>query len=267
MTREALREAWQVSDAATAQAHEDGLVAAFLGRCAGSLVDLAGVGPGDRVLDVACGTGVLARRAAERAVRVAGLDLNLEMLALARRLAPQIDWREGDACAPPFPDASFDVVLSQMGLMFFPEPARALAEMARMLAPGGRLAVAVPAPLSESPGYALFADIMRRNAGEEAARMLARYFAFGDHARLAALAREAGLEAARIARIEGTIRLSGPADLARLEIRATPMSGLVDACAYDAIVAECDAAFAPFRDPQGGVAFPLHASVILWRKG
>ncbi|TVR10279.1 MAG: methyltransferase domain-containing protein [Salinarimonadaceae bacterium] len=269
MAHEMLRDAWQIDGSATAQAHEDGLVAAYLGRCAQRLVDLTEVHPGDRILDIACGTGVLARKAAERAGgqgRVAGLDLNRDMLALARRLAPGIEWREGDACATPFANASFDAVLNQMGLMFFPDPARALTEMKRVLAPGGRLAVAVPAPLSESPGYALFAAILRRHAGEEAAALLERYFAFGDHAGLARLARDVGLGGARIARIEGTMRLREAADLPRLEIRATPMSGLVDASAYAAIVAECETALASFRDPQGHIAFPLDASVILWRK-
>lgn len=269
MSDERLRAAWQVEDATTAQAHEDGLVSAYLGRCAQALVELAGVKPGDRALDVACGTGVLARAAAARSGqsgRVAGLDLNVDMLRVARALAPEIDWREGDACAQPFADASFDVVLSQMGLMFFPDPAGALREMARLLAPEGRLAVAVPAPLAESPGYALFADILRRHRGAAPARMLERYFAFGALESLAGLAREAGLDGTRIVRIEGAMQLGDAEDLARLEIRATPMSGLVDAAAYGAIVEECRRAFAPFRRSEGGFTFALHASVILWRK-
>ena len=108
---------------------------------------VAGGGPrqdlaaGDRVLDVGCGTGVLAREAADRVAadgQVTGLDLNASMLAVARRLRPHLDWRQGDATALPFADGSYDVVLSQFALMYFPESRTALKEMLRVHQPGDR---------------------------------------------------------------------------------------------------------------------------------
>jgi len=119
------------------------------------LARAAGLRPGQRVLDVACGTGVLARHAA-RVVgaggEVVGLDLNPGMLEVARRRAPGASWREGTAEALPFADARFDAVLSQFGLMFFADRAGALREMWRVLRPGGALAVAVWARLEDTPG-------------------------------------------------------------------------------------------------------------------
>nr|WP_166487956.1 class I SAM-dependent methyltransferase [Mesorhizobium ciceri] len=106
----------------------------------------AGVQNGDRVLDVACGTGALTLAAAEIAGpsgSVVGLDANPEMLAVARRKPVQIEWLEGTAEALPLPNNSFDAVVSQFGLMFFEDKPKALAEMMRVLRPGGRLAVAV----------------------------------------------------------------------------------------------------------------------------
>jgi SAM-dependent methyltransferase len=113
-------------------------------RAATDLVRAAEVEAGQRVLDVACGTGVVALTAARLGARATGLDLTPELVARAREHAQlagvEIDWHEGDAEALPFQDASFDVVLSQFGHMFAPRPAVAIAEMLRVLRPGGTLA-------------------------------------------------------------------------------------------------------------------------------
>ena len=109
---------------------------------AADLVDRAALQPGERVLDVACGTGVVARVAAERVGstgRVAALDVNSGMLAVARSLpavtgAP-VEWHEGSALALPFPDAAFDVAFCQLGLQFFPDRPKALREIRRVLVP------------------------------------------------------------------------------------------------------------------------------------
>jgi SAM-dependent methyltransferase len=111
---------------------------------AARLVRYAGIRGGERVLDVACGTGVVAITAARRAATVTGLDLTPELLEAARenaRLAAvDIDWHEGDAEMLPFPAESFDVVISQFGHMFAPRPAVAVDEMLRVLKPGGTVA-------------------------------------------------------------------------------------------------------------------------------
>jgi ubiquinone/menaquinone biosynthesis C-methylase UbiE len=96
------------------------------------VADAAKIASGDRVLDVGCGTGVLARAAADRVAadgQVTGLDLNKGMLAVARRLRPKIEWRQGDATKLPFADGSYDVVMSQFSLMYFPDRIAALNEM------------------------------------------------------------------------------------------------------------------------------------------
>jgi SAM-dependent methyltransferase len=111
---------------------------------AAMLVKFAQVGPGQRVLDVGCGTGVVAVTAARLGAKVSGLDLTPALLERARENARiagvDIDFIEGDAEALPYPDASFDVVLSQFGHMFAPRPAVAVKEMLRVLKPGGHIA-------------------------------------------------------------------------------------------------------------------------------
>ncbi len=111
---------------------------------AGRLVKFAGIKPRDRVLDVACGTGVVAVTAARREARVTGLDLTPELLAVARENADTagvtVDWHEGDVENLPFEADSFDVVVSQYGHIFAPRPEVAVKEMLRVLRPGGVIA-------------------------------------------------------------------------------------------------------------------------------
>jgi ubiquinone/menaquinone biosynthesis C-methylase UbiE len=125
---------------------------------AADLVDRAALRQGERLLDVACGTGVVARIAAERVAptgRVAALGLHPGMLAVAQSLPPMngaaIDWCEGGALTVPFPDATCDVVFCQLGLHFFPDRPRALLEMRRALVSGGRLALNVFGPIERNP--------------------------------------------------------------------------------------------------------------------
>ena len=114
------------------------------GTAAPHLVRFAGIRPGDRLLDVACGTGVVALTAARLGAKVTGLDLTPELIAHARENAALMEieaqFQEGDAEALPFGDASFDVVLSQFGHMFAPRPEVVVREMLRVLKPGGRIA-------------------------------------------------------------------------------------------------------------------------------
>jgi ubiquinone/menaquinone biosynthesis C-methylase UbiE len=140
---------WQLS-AEAAELYECYVARYILGPWAPLLVDIAHVGVGERVLDIACGTGVVARAAAERvgtAGRVVGVDLNPGMIAVARSLpAPvgtSIEWVERSALDLRLQDATIDVALCQQGLQFFPDKALAMREMRRVLVNGGRLALSV----------------------------------------------------------------------------------------------------------------------------
>jgi SAM-dependent methyltransferase len=130
------------------------------GTAAPRLVKFAGVKAGIEVLDVACGTGVVSLTAARHGARVTGIDLTPELVERARENANLMhvegEWIQGDAEALPFADASFDVVLSQFGHMFAPRPAIVVAEMLRVLKPGGTIAFSTwPPELFTGRSFAL----------------------------------------------------------------------------------------------------------------
>jgi len=178
-----------------AKLYETVFVPSLFGPWATIVAEAAEIQPGEGVLDVACGTGILARVTRARTGSqgaVVGLDLSRAMLAIARDVAPDITWQHGSAETLPFPDHSFDAVLSQFGLMFFPDRAQALREMLRVLVPRGRLIVAVWDTLEHSPGFRAFVDIVERHAGTQLADGLRAPFALADRAKLAELFHTAG---------------------------------------------------------------------------
>ena len=192
-------EQWQVSTDA-AEVYESCFVPAIFGAWAGPVADAAGIRAGDKVLEVGCGTGVLAREALARVGQegqVVGLDLNEGMLAVAARTEPQVEWRQGNATSLPFDDMSFDAVVSQFALMYFPDRVASLREMWRVLAPAGRLAVAAWASIDHARGYQMLVDITVRQCGREAADVLAAPFVLGDQAELAELVAASGIDRCR----------------------------------------------------------------------
>jgi SAM-dependent methyltransferase len=258
------QDAWQLAHHAAA-AYEKDFVPAIFAQWPPVLAEIAGLKPGDRVLDVACGTGVLAREAATRTGstgRVTGLDLNEGMLAVARRLRPEIDWRQGDAAKLPFPDGAFDAVVSQFALMFFPDRVATLREMWRVLAPHGRLAVAVCAPIAHSKGYTVFAGIVRQEAGTDAQAMFEGYFAHGHEAGLQELCKAAGIADASILTHEGWARFASIDDLVRIEVKGSPLAGLVDETSYQKVLTAARQELREFCDAQGRVSIRLDATII-----
>jgi SAM-dependent methyltransferase len=119
------------------------------------LLDVTGVGPGTRLLDVACGSGYAAALAAARGAEVTGIDIAPALLEIARERAPDGTFLEGEMDALPLPDEQFDVVTSVNGFQFALDPANAFAEAARVLVPGGRLAAATFAEPERNEGTAL----------------------------------------------------------------------------------------------------------------
>jgi ubiquinone/menaquinone biosynthesis C-methylase UbiE len=176
--------------------------------------------PGDRVLDIACGTGIVARIAKERlgdTGRVVGVDVSSDMLAVACAVAPRIDWREGDAAALPLSEGEqFDIVVCQQGLQFFTDKPAALREMRHALAKGGKLAVSTWRSDSEIP----FARDLREIAERHLGAVADQRYSLGDSSVLEALLRDAGFHDVRVRTVSRTIRFESDVPFERLNAMA-----------------------------------------------
>jgi ubiquinone/menaquinone biosynthesis C-methylase UbiE len=261
-------EAWQVSGDA-AEVYEKCFVPAIFGRWASQVADAAKVASGDRVLDVGCGTGVLARTAADRVAaegQVTGLDLNEGMLAVARRLRPTINWRQGDATKLPFEDATYDVIMSQFALMYFPDRVAALKEMWRVLTPGGRLVIAVWGPYERATGYVILTEIAQRTCGQAAAAVLTAPFALGDKDQLLALFKAAGINEVVVELRDGTVTFPTIEAFVEAEVKGSPLEALLDEAGYRGLMREAQERLPQFRADGGAVVMPLDAFIITAQK-
>jgi SAM-dependent methyltransferase len=265
-------EQWQLAGN-SAGAYERYLVPIMFAPWAERLADLAALAPGDRVLDVGCGTGIVARVAAGRTGRgggtVVGLDANETMLTVARaaaaETAPAIDWRTGDAAALPFPDGAFEAVFCQQALQFLPDPITALAEMRRVVAPGGRVALAVWRPLAYHPIYAALADLFARHAGPDVAAMMRSPFSTWDVATLRGLIAGVGWNNARVLIGLDAVRFLSAEEFLRQEAASSPMAGAIAALPVgkrQAILRDLSPVLHDHTDDEG-VVFPMTTYLAL----
>lgn len=196
---------------------------------ANDLIDIAALRPGERVLDVACGTGVVARLAAQRvgaAGTVAGLDVNPGMLAVASSVTPSdlsIEWHEASAESIPLSDESFDVVLCQMGLQFVPDKHAALREMYRVLAAGGRLILNMPGPTPRL--FAIMEEALAHHIGAQAAGFVNQVFSLHDTDELRDLIDSAGFRDVTVQANIKQLHLPPPEQFLWQYVYSTPLVG------------------------------------------
>jgi SAM-dependent methyltransferase len=185
------------------------------------------------------------------------------MLTVARRVRADIDWRQGDASALPLPDASRTVVLCQMALMFFPDRALALREMARAAAPGATVAVLVPSLLATQPAYGPFVDMACRHAGPQARALLNSYFSCGGRDELIGLFEQAGLLVAAVESHLGTARFPSVDALVSTEVASTPLGERISEEVYERIREGAHEVLAPFTTDDGKLQAPFECQVIV----
>ena len=230
----------------------------------------------ERVLDVACGTGIVARQAAPlvgTGGRVAALDMNPAMLAVARSIpvtpGTTIRWQEGNAMALPFPEGAFDVVLCQHGLQFFPDRAGAVREMRRVLAPGGRALVIVLQALARHPVFEALMESVARHLSLPVSAVMTP-FALCDADELRSLFTAAGFEEVDILPVSTTVRFPDPERFVPLAVTSsaaavpafTELESPARAALLEIVRGEIEPTIHRYRTPDS-VTFPMFAHIAV----
>ncbi len=238
------------------------------------LFEKTALGAGDEVLDIACGTGIVARLAAEKLGTdgsITGVDVDSEMLATARSVSAHdgvtAAWREANATNLPFEDHSFDVIFCQQGLQFIDDPAKALRQMHRVLRRGGRLALSVWGPLEQSPGYEALGKALEKHIGESQAGVNAVPFSMGEEESLRRLLEDGGFADVEVDTSTREVRFPSPREFFRREV-VSWLAGAFDEPTKDerrAVVNELEQSLESYVDSEG-LAFPMEVFVASGRK-
>ncbi|MBT8452351.1 MAG: class I SAM-dependent methyltransferase [Deltaproteobacteria bacterium] len=263
-----MNDAGQVT-ATAAEVYDEFFLPALFAAWPPRVVAAAALRPGQRVVDVACGTGVLAAEAARATSPggyIVGVDVNPGMLAVARRKAPDIDWLEAPAEALPFEAESFDAAVSQFGLMFFEDKQAATAEMWRVIRPGGRLTIAVWDSLEHTPGYSAVTSLLARLFGDDVAALLQSPYSLGNEGALGALLERAGVSDPKVRRVPGEACFPSIRAWMHSDVRGWTLADRLDDEQYERLVAQAEVELNRFVTTDGSVRFAHPALIVTAQK-
>jgi len=257
-----------------ADMYERNMVPAIFEPFAADLLARAELKQGERVLDAACGTGIVSRLAWPKVAptgRVVGLDVNAGMLEVLGRVLRErgadVEWMEGNVSEMPVSDGEFDVVICQHGLQYFPDRPSALKEMHRVLDEGGRLILNVWRPVQFNAGHAVFADVLERYVGEEAAATRRAPFKLSDRDEIRALVTDAGFHDVVVNLTTRVARFASAEAMIRIMIAGTPLGNTMNDSnpeLLETIIDEVTVGLADFVDDTG-LAIPMQGWVVTAR--
>ena len=261
---------WQFEQGSP-EAYEELFVPVIFSPLAERLIDRASIQAGDNVLDVACGTGIVARLVAPRVGEtgsVVGIDTDEGMLAVARKTARAarvpIEWEEADVTDLPFSTGRFDTALCQQGLPFFDDPISALEEMGRVVAPDGRVVLNIGRSLEYQPGWNVLAEALSRHIGDEYGTMMHGPFPAWNRADLRRMAHEAGFEDVSVTIDIGSVRFPSAEAFIRRQAATSPLGhpiGAAPTAVRDELIHDVENELEEYTDDDG-VIFPFESYVL-----
>lgn len=248
-------------DTSAAEVYDTLFVPALFGRFAADVARAASPEPGERIVDLACGTGALTRLLRSQTDgAVVGVDLNPAMVAVAQRHGGDIDYRVDDAASLALDDVSFDLATCQFGVMFYPDPARGVAEMARVARRG---VVAVWDSIDRSTGYSAMQDLFRRELGDEAAASLDAPFALGAPGALETVCGDAGLQNVEFRSVDGTGRFESIDQWVTTEVRGWTIGDSISDEQLADLLTVARERLSEF-DTADGCVFGMTAKLAVW---
>ena len=236
------------------------------------LIATANLHEGEKILDVACGTGVVTRLAAEQVGKTGkaeGLDVSPGMLEVAKSITPKeesIKWHEASATSIPLPDNSFDVVMCQLGLQFVDDKTAALKEMHRVMGPNGKLVINLPGPTA--PVFEVMDKALEKHISPDAAKFVEIVFSLYDPEEIKNLLIRAGFHDVKVEQYTKALHLPPPKDFLWQYINSTPLAGVVaqvDDKSRAALEYEVVNEWQKFAD-NGGITYEQNITVATARK-
>jgi len=252
-----------------AEIYEEFFIPALFEQWPPVIADLLQVNQGERVLDVACGSGILARHFVERvgdARLVSAVDINDGMLTVAKRLSPHVQWHCGPAESLPFDSDSFDGVASQFGLMFFENRLAAIREMMRVLKPGRKLAISVWDKLENTPGYASMTNLLQELFGDSIADELRAPFVLGDKKTLTEVICAAGEYDFTIHTMPGFARFPSLDDWIFTDIKGWTLADKINHAQFELLLRSARKSLKQFTEDNGEVSFAAPAHIVVLTK-
>ena len=251
--------------------YENLFVPALFAQWTKHLIEAAGIREGSHVLDIACGTGVLARHALSTtgpSGRVVGIDPAPGMLAVAKEIEPSIDWVLCGAESLELDDETVDSVISQFGMMFFQDRQRSAKEMFRVLKPGGSLAIAVWNSVEQNPAYADIISVLQEQVGTAAADALRLPYSLGNADEVTAVLDDSGFSGISVETKVEPARFPSSRHMVEAELRGwLPLFDIfLEETKINDVLIESDRTLSKYAVSSGEAVFPTSAHVITAQK-
>lgn len=267
-------DSWQIAGDSPVS-YEEYLVPGIFKPWAEKLLHLSSPSPGSTILDVACGTGIVARTAASNlgnGARVTGLDINPQMLKKATEIAEKsglkIEWKQGDAVELPFKDNRFDHLFCQQAMQFLTDPQQGLEEMHRVMKSNGTLALNILRSLTHNPAYQILADCLEEHAGETAGTMMRSPFPDWYKEIIRKMVSEAEFEDIQVHLDIISMRYPSPEEFLRREAASSPLAEEIETIGPEKrmnLVDDLTNSLEVYTDDEG-VVFPMETYMIIAHK-